>query len=90
MLPLFQEDNETKAIVIIGEISGNEEEHAARYIKEHVNKPCIAMIVGKNAPEGVSMGHAGAIVRADGSGSAQSKEAAFKAAGVTIAESQWK
>lgn len=86
ILPDFSADPETKVIVLIGEIGGNEEELAASYIKEHVTKPVIAMIAGKNAPKGRSMGHAGAIVSADGTGSAQSKENALADAGVLIAE----
>lgn len=86
VLPDFNEDDQTKAIILIGEIGGNEEELAAEYIKSHVDKPVIALIAGKNAPKGRSMGHAGAIVSADGTGSAQSKESALKAAGVLIAE----
>lgn len=86
-LPLFNEDPETKAIVMIGEIGGNEEELAAEYIKKHVKKPVIALIAGKNAPKGRSMGHAGAIVSADGTGSAQNKEKKLAEAGVHIAES---
>lgn len=86
ILPDFNADPETKVIVLIGEIGGNEEELAASYIKEHVTKPVIAMIAGKNAPKGRSMGHAGAIVSADGTGSAQSKEKALADAGVLIAE----
>ncbi len=87
LLPDFNADPETKAIIIIGEIGGNEEELAAAYIKEHIKKPVIALIVGKNAPKGRSMGHAGAIVSADGTGSAQNKEKVLKEAGVIIAES---
>lgn len=87
LLPDFEADEQTKAIVIIGEIGGSEEEIAAEYIKKHVSKPVVALIAGKNAPKGKSMGHAGAIVSADGSGSAQSKEAALKAAGCHSAES---
>lgn len=86
LLPLFEDDEQTKVIVIIGEIGGAAEEQAAAYIKEHVTKPVIALIAGKNAPRGRSMGHAGAIVSADGTGSAQSKEAALRDAGVHIAE----
>jgi succinyl-CoA synthetase alpha subunit len=86
LLPLFEADEQTKVIVIIGEIGGAAEEQAAAYIKEHVTKPVIALIAGKNAPRGRSMGHAGAIVSADGTGSAQSKEAALRDAGVHIAE----
>ena len=87
LLPLFEADKETKTIVLIGEIGGSEEEIAADYIKKHISKPCIALIVGKNAPKERSMGHAGAIVGADGSGSAESKERAFISAGVLIAQS---
>lgn len=87
LLPLFEADPETNAIVIIGEIGGSEEELAAEYIKDHVKKPVVALIAGKNAPRGRSMGHAGAIVSADGTGSAESKEKKLKDAGVYIAES---
>ena len=73
LLPLFEADPETKAIVMIGEIGGNEEELAAEYIKNHVTKPVVALI-------------AGAIVAADGTGSAENKEKALRAAGVHIAE----
>lgn len=86
ILPLFEADEETKAIVMIGEIGGGEEEKAAQYIKAHITKPVVACIAGKNAPRGKSMGHAGAIVAADGTGSAQAKEEALKDAGVIIAE----
>lgn len=87
ILPLMNEDPETKIIVIIGEIGGGEEELAAVYIKEHVKKPVVALIAGKNAPKGRSMGHAGAIIGADGSGSAEKKEEVLRDAGVHIAES---
>jgi succinyl-CoA synthetase alpha subunit len=86
LLPDFQADSETKAIVLIGEIGGSEEEIAAEYIKKHVTKPVVALIAGKNAPKGKNMGHAGAIVGADGAGSAENKEKALSAAGVHIAE----
>ena len=86
LLPDLNGDPETKAVVMIGEIGGNEEEIAAAYIKKHMRKPVIALIVGKNAPKGRSMGHAGAIVSADGFGSAQSKEKALLDAGVLIAD----
>ena len=86
LLPDFQRDEQTKAIVLIGEIGGSEEEIAAKYIKSHVTKPVVALIAGKNAPRGKSMGHAGAIVSADGTGSAESKEKALNEAGVYIAE----
>ena len=87
LLPDFQADPDTKAIVLIGEIGGSEEEIAAEYIKARVSKPVVALIAGKNAPRGKNMGHAGAIVAADGTGSAENKEAALRAAGVHIAES---
>ena len=87
LLPFFEADPETHVIVIIGEIGGSEEELAADYIREHVTKPVIALIAGKNAPKGRSMGHAGAIVSADGTGSAEKKEEKLREAGVLIAES---
>jgi succinyl-CoA synthetase alpha subunit len=89
LLPDFQADPETKAVVLIGEIGGSEEEIAAEYIRMNVTKPVIAVVAGKNAPKGKSMGHAGAIVSADGTGSAESKEATLCAAGVHIAESTY-
>ncbi len=85
-LPMFEADPETKCVIMIGEIGGNEEELAAEYIKNHMTKPVIALIAGKNAPKGRSMGHAGAIVSADGTGSAENKEKVLRAAGVHIAE----
>lgn len=87
LLPDFEADPETKAVVIIGEIGGSEEELAAEYIAKHMSKPVVALIAGKNAPKGRSMGHAGAIVSADGTGSAEKKEGALLAAGCHIAES---
>ncbi|GHV85871.1 succinate--CoA ligase [ADP-forming] subunit alpha [Spirochaetia bacterium] len=87
LLPDFQADKDTRAIVLIGEIGGSEEEIAAEYIKAKVTKPVVALIAGKNAPKGKNMGHAGAIVGADGTGSAENKEAALRDAGVHIAES---
>jgi succinyl-CoA synthetase alpha subunit len=87
LLPDFEADPETKAVVLIGEIGGSEEELAAEYIKAHVHKPVVALIAGKNAPKGKNMGHAGAIVAADGTGSAEHKEKALRDAGVHIAES---
>lgn len=87
LLQDFERDPETEVIVMIGEIGGCEEERAAAYIKAHVTKPVIAMIAGKNAPKGTNMGHAGAIVGADGTGSAEHKERALRDAGVYLAES---
>ncbi len=86
LLPLLEADPETHAIVMIGEIGGDEEEKAAAWIKKNCTKPVIAVIAGKNAPKGRSMGHAGAIVSADGTGSAQNKEKVLREAGVYIAD----
>lgn len=86
ILPLFEKDRQTEIIVLIGEIGGSEEELAAEYIKKNITKPVIALIAGKNAPKGRSMGHAGAIVSADGTGSAENKEKKLREAGVIIAE----
>ncbi len=87
ILPFFEADPETKVIVMIGEIGGSEEELAAEYIKNYITKPVVALIAGKNAPKGRSMGHAGAIVAADGTGSAENKENKLREAGVLIADS---
>ena len=86
-LSLFERDSQTEIIVIIGEIGGGDEEKAATYIKDYIDKPVVALIAGKNAPRGKNMGHAGAIVAADGTGSAEKKEEKLKNAGVLIAES---
>lgn len=87
ILPLFEADPETKVIIMIGEIGGNEEELVAEYLKKNgMKKPIVALIAGKNAPKGRSMGHAGAIVSSDGTGSAENKEKVLKEAGVIIAE----
>ncbi len=86
-LPMFEKDEQTGIIVLIGEIGGSDEEIAAEYIKKYVKKPVVALIAGKNAPKGTSMGHAGAIVSADGTGSADNKEQKLSEAGVIIAES---
>jgi len=86
-LPMFGSDSQTKIIVMIGEIGGSDEEIAAGYIRSHINKPVIALIAGKNSPRGTSMGHAGAIVSADGTGSAENKEEKLRQSGVIIAES---
>jgi len=84
LLQLFQEDPETKAIVLIGEIGGDAEEHAAQYIKENITKPVVAFIAGQSAPPDKRMGHAGAII-SSGSGTAEEKIKAFENVGVPVA-----
>jgi len=84
LLELFQADPETEAIVLIGEIGGDAEERAARYIADHVNKPVVAFIAGTTAPAGRRMGHAGAII-SGGKGGAEEKISALEASGVTVA-----
>jgi len=86
VLEMFENDPETEAILMMGEIGGNAEEMAAAYIKEHVTKPVAAFIAGRTAPPGKRMGHAGAII-SGGSGTATEKVAALEAAGVVVAES---
>ena len=82
-IKLFNNDPDTHAIVMIGEIGGNAEELAAAYIKEHVKKPVIGFIAGQTAPPGRRMGHAGAII-SGGSGKAEDKMAAMAAAGIIV------
>ena len=85
-LRLFQDDPETAAIILIGEIGGASEEAAADFIAAHVRKPVIAFVAGQTAPPGKRMGHAGAII-AGGKGTAAEKMAAFRRASVTMAPS---
>ena len=86
MLELFNGDEETEAIVMVGEIGGSAEEDAADYIKDHVSKPVISYIAGQTAPAGKRMGHAGAII-AGGKGTAVDKISKLQESGVHIAES---
>jgi succinyl-CoA synthetase alpha subunit len=84
ILAHFEADPDTDAVVLIGEIGGDEEEKTAAYIKEKISTPCFAYIVGASAPKGKTMGHAGAIVSGN-AGTAASKQAAFRDAGVPVA-----
>jgi succinyl-CoA synthetase alpha subunit len=86
VLELFQADDQTEAILMIGEIGGNAEEQAAAFVEANVTKPVAAFIAGATAPPGKRMGHAGAII-SGGSGTAADKIAALRAAGVEVAES---
>ncbi|MFX0202781.1 MAG: succinate--CoA ligase subunit alpha, partial [Candidatus Hodarchaeota archaeon] len=88
MLRLLDSDRETKQVVLIGEIGGDEEEKAAKFIKKHFSKPVFAYVAGKSAPEGKRMGHAGAIISGE-SGTAQSKIEALRAANVIVADNPW-
>jgi len=85
-LKMFQDDPQTEAILMIGEIGGNAEQQAAEYVRRHVTKPVAAFIAGRTAPPGKRMGHAGAII-SGGKGTAAEKVAALEAAGVVVAES---
>ena len=86
VLEMFQNDPQTKGVIMVGEIGGSAEEEAAEYIQAHVTKPVVGYIAGTTAPPGKRMGHAGAIV-SGGKGTAAAKFAAMKAAGVSIVES---
>lgn len=85
LLQMFEDDSETDAIVMIGEIGGNAEELAAEYIKDHITKPVVAFIAGQTAPVGKQMGHAGAII-SSGLGTAKEKIEALEAANVKVAK----
>jgi succinyl-CoA synthetase alpha subunit len=86
VLEMLNADPETEAIVLIGEIGGDEEERAADYCAREVRKPVAAFIAGRTAPPGRRMGHAGAII-SGGAGTAESKRQALQAAGVRVADS---
>jgi succinyl-CoA synthetase alpha subunit len=82
-LEAFQADNDTDAIVMIGEIGGTDEQNAAAFVKKHVKKPVVGFIAGQTAPKGRRMGHAGAIISGS-SGTAEEKLSAFEAADIAI------
>jgi len=86
LLALFEKDENTDAVVLIGEIGGTSEEKAAQFIKSQITKPVIAFVAGRTAPKGKRMGHAGAII-SGGHGTAEEKIEALKTAGIAVAES---
>ena len=85
VLQLFNDDEETDAVLMVGEIGGTDEEDCARWVKDHMQKPVVGFIAGVTAPPGKRMGHAGAII-SGGKGTAQSKIEAFEKAGIKVAK----
>lgn len=85
LLPLYEEDPSTAAVVVIGEIGGSDEQEAARYFAEEMDTPVVAFIAGKSAPEGKRMGHAGAIISGE-QGKPEAKVKAFDQAGIPVAD----
>jgi succinyl-CoA synthetase alpha subunit len=83
-LTAFQTDRETRAVCMIGEIGGTDEQEAARFVQEHMTKPVIGFIAGQTAPPGRRMGHAGAIISGS-AGTAAEKVEAFESAGIAVA-----
>jgi len=86
LLELYEADDDTEAILMIGEIGGSAEEEAATFVKQHVSKPVAAFIAGRTAPPGKRMGHAGAII-SGGKGTASAKVEALEEAGIEVAQS---
>ncbi len=86
VLKMFEEDPETEAVIMIGEIGGDAEEQAAEYVRDHMSKPVAAFIAGATAPKGKRMGHAGAII-SGGKGDAASKKAFLRECGISVADS---
>ena len=84
-IEMFERDDETEGIVLLGEIGGTMEEEAAEYIEEYVSKPVVSLIVGRHAPEGERMGHAGAIIQ-HGRGFTAGKIEALRNAGVHVVD----